>query len=234
MHEGPPATHETAAKTPRQVNADALQYSLLKPRRSRHALARASYALWRNEWFATLNELDGLSRLHSDDYTRQDEIGVLSLGDDCLSVTALRWIDLSVDADCEDSYFRPWPKQALAEVGARPVVLVNNLVIQREWRRASVQPLRTRPEGKQLPLAIVTMALAVRHALDSVGCAMGVARNDRAMNRVACLLGGEVIGNIVLHGIASDIILFRGDDISLRSSIVDWLWGCHYREPNAT
>src|SRR6187399_2742783 len=54
----------------RLLRADAIEFHLLKPRDSAHPLAAAAYEVWRNGWLATLREVNGGTRIHSDEFSR--------------------------------------------------------------------------------------------------------------------------------------------------------------------
>lgn len=211
-----------------RVSVERLDYHLFKPRSSKHALARAAYELWRDEWQATLRELEGVTRIHSDEFVRQDEVSVLSSAGQCVSVTALRWLDLSRATAREDSYFQSWPEEAVAELGTSIVVISSNTLVHPEWRGTLVEPF---PPHQATPLSFVTVALAIRRFLDSKARAViGVTRNDRSMNRVAAGVGARKIGQIKLHGIDSDLICIERADASPSGPVMDALWERRYHE----
>jgi hypothetical protein len=222
-------TQHTRRNSRSHVGVDRLDYHLFKPRSSKHALARAAYELWRDEWQATLRELEGVTRIHSDEFVRQDEISVLSSAGQCVSVTALRWLDLSRATAREDSYFQAWPEEALAELGTSIVAISSNTLVHPEWRGTRVEP--PFPTHQPTPLSFVTVALAIRRFLDSKACAViGVTRNDRSMNRVAAGVGARKIGQIKLHGIDSDLICIERAAASPSGPVMDAMWERRYQE----
>jgi hypothetical protein len=114
-----------------ELPIDAIEFHLFRPRTSRHPMLRAAYELWRTEWQATLGELDGITRLHSDEFARLDEIGVLSVGQQCISLTGLRWLDFSLPMAKEDSYFQHWPEDVMRRLGRGLICITSNVVIHR-------------------------------------------------------------------------------------------------------
>src|SRR5580704_8535273 len=74
-------SHASSDVAPRQrniVDTERLSYHLLRPQQSGPAdlpLLGLAYRCWSEIWTQTLAELDGITRLPSDDFTRQDEIG---------------------------------------------------------------------------------------------------------------------------------------------------------------
>src|SRR5215510_8573526 len=68
---------------PAAIAAQQLQYHLFIPRKTRDPVLNGAYELWRDVWQSTFLEADGVADLYSDEFTRQDEIGVLTVGAQC-------------------------------------------------------------------------------------------------------------------------------------------------------
>ena len=212
-----------------RLGVEALEYHLFKPRVSHHPLLLGAYELWRNGWQATL-EVKGVRRIHSDEFGRQDEIGVLSVKQRCISVVGLRWFDLSLAMDREDSYFLPWPKATLDSLRDNIIGVPSNLVVHPEWRRTVIEPASDRPEDA-VSLSLATLALAIQRFIDSPAeLFVGVARNDRSMNRVAAAIGGTQIGRITMHGEESDLICITRATATPQGPVVDTLWEQRFQE----
>ena len=47
---------------------------------------------------------------------------MLSIGQRCVSVTGLRWLDLSLPMAREDSYFTGWPEDVVQRLGTMGVI----------------------------------------------------------------------------------------------------------------
>lgn len=217
-------------KVCRVLSIDTLDFHLFKPRTSRHPLLRAAYELWRTEWLATLGELEGITRLHSDEFNRLDEVGVLSIGQRCISLIGLRWLDLSLPMAREDSYFQHWPDDVMQRISQRIVSITSNVVVHSDWRRAIIDPSAER-SGAPATVALTTVTLGFRRCMESPAeHVIAVTRNDRAMNRTAANAGAVTIGQIQVHGIDSDIILVTRDNAKTRGAVYDVLWSRRWQE----
>ncbi len=186
------------------IEPASLRYVLQTPRGDGRDLDLA-YATWRRVWTEALAELDGADRVFSDDFTRQDELGVLFHEDACVGMTAFRFVDFSVKQVQEDSYFAPWPasaRTALLGVGRR-VCIGSYLTVDAAWRGAR-GPLR----AKELLLT-----LAVERFLASYADVMaGTLRNNRGMNDLAYRLGARALAvDVQHHGVAVDLVAFHRD-----------------------
>lgn len=208
-----------------ELSIDSMEFHLFRPRTSRHPLLRAAYELWRSEWLATLGELDGVTRLHSDEFGRLDEVGVLSIGQRCISLIGLRWFDLSLRMAREDSYFQHWPQDVIERVARGIVATTSNVCVHSNYRRALIDPSPERT-GAPASLILSTVALGFRRCMESPAeHVVAVTRNDRSMNRVAAAAGAVKVGQIKLHGIDSDLILVTRDKVKTRGPVFDVLWG---------
>lgn len=208
----------------RTIAVDELQYHLVSPRPMRHPIIERAYALWREVWQSTLLELDGVAELSSDEFTRQDEIGVLMHGTRCVSVVGLRWIDLSLDMWRDDSYFKPWPRRPLADLGDRIIGISSNAVVHPDWRGTRVAP----PQGSSaepVRLAYLAVGLTVQRFFESAAeSSVAVTRNDRGMNRVCLALGAARMSGIELHGLETDVMHFPRSCVSEREPALAQLW----------
>jgi hypothetical protein len=207
----------------RMVPVTALDYHLFSP--SAHdPLLEQAYELWHDVWKATFEELDGATELFSDEFNRQDEIGVLASGGRCLSVTGIRWLDLSLARSRSDSYFRHWPGEVIEKLGRGLVLVTSNTVVHPDWRGSMIEPPR---ESAVEPsrLAFTTIAMSIRRLLASAAeSAAGLSRNDRAMDRVSTALGGVAIGRIRLHGEETNVMHFPRGLAKPEGPVVDDLW----------
>jgi len=207
----------------RAVRAEEIEYRLLNPRGPASAPLSAAYAVWHEVWLSTLRELDGLKQLGSDEFTRQDEVGVIMHGEECVSVTGIRWLDLSQRMFMEDSYFSTWPSHCLDALRGRAVGVSSNTVLALDWRGGRIEPT----SDSAIPMAIkeATISLSLRRFMDSSAeLFVGVARNNRSMERVANDLGGRRIGQIRLHGEDSDIMCWSRKDLLDLGPTVENLW----------
>jgi len=209
---------------PGVIPVEEIEYHLFVPQRAHDPLLESAYNVWRDGWRATLEELDGTTRLHSDEFARQDEVGVLSIGTRCLSVTGLRWLDLSLARSREDSYFQHWPSEAVAALGTAFVGITSNTIVHPESRRTLVAaPRGTSGDGTRL--AFATIALSVRRFVASPAeSIIALTRNDRAMDRAATALGATKLSQIYLHGVETDVIVVPRANARPHGPVVDDLW----------
>jgi hypothetical protein len=200
-------SHASSDVAPRQrniVDTERLSYHLLRPQQSGPAdlpLLGLAYRCWSEIWTQTLAELDGITRLPSDDFTRQDEIGALFHGWDCIGMTFFRWIDLANPIFKDDSYFTPWSPEALAKAtsqGTR-ICISSHFTVHSQWRNA-----------KGCSIKDVLGALIVERFLRSDCHALvGTMRNDHGMNRFTYRFGAKPVErNAVHHGVPVDLIAF--------------------------
>jgi hypothetical protein len=186
------------------VQPDLLSFHRLSPR---HAgvmdlpLLGAAYQCWSEVWKQTFTELEGRSVLFSDDFTRQDEIGALFHGYECIGLFFSRQVDLASPLVQDDSYFSVWPAEARRTAclhGSR-VWLSSNITIHPNWRKPA-----------NCSLASLICALIIeRFLISDADVLVGTMRNDRRMNSVTYGLGAKPLASDVIHhGVPVDLVAF--------------------------
>ncbi len=161
-----------------------------------------SYQMWHEVWVAALGELDGATDLKSDDFTRQQSVGVLFHNDQPIGSVFFSNVDLGLSMWRKDSYFAAWPEATMIELGQRyPNVLVCSYFTLSSGFRRGTQGFN----GKQL-----LSALAVEHFFNSRLPAMvGTMRVNRGMHTLCYdLHAAPLIQGLEMHGVAVDLILF--------------------------
>jgi hypothetical protein len=192
-------------KSPRPaIDPERLSYHLLRPREAGPAdvpVLGVAYECWRSVWKEFLLERDKAGYLPSDDFTRQDEIGVLFHGWECIGMTFHRRVDLSNAIYADDSCFRVWPRSVLdaACAAGKRLFIVGNLTVPPRWRNA-----------QNISVKRVVGALAIERYLKSdADTLVATMRNDRNMNKGAFELGFELIHEgVMLHGCPCDLVAF--------------------------
>ena len=221
-----PASEHTAIRATvghKTVAVEQLQFHLLSPRRYGVRLLDDAYELWRDVWRSTWQEAKGSTEIYSDEFTRQDEIGVLSLGSTPLSVTCMRWLDLSRALAIEDSYFKCWPHEAVTRVAGRQVCVGSNTAVHPEWRRTLIQPPGA--SGEPARLAFTAIALTVRRFVASPAQSLiALTRNDRSIDRILTALGSTTLARIQVCGIDTDVICVDREKATPATLVVDDLW----------
>jgi hypothetical protein len=187
------------------VDTAHLSYRLVRPASAsgveRWRLTEA-YRCWKTVWSDTLRELDNATRVFSDDFTRQEELGALFFHERCVGLTGFRWVDLSLEHHRNDSYFKAWPEYALGALSAAGsrICVGSNLTVLPEWRGPS----------RGFSVKAVLMGLAVKRFLASSADSMaGTMRNDRGMNGLVYHLGATPLAkDVIHHGVKVDLVVF--------------------------
>jgi hypothetical protein len=200
------------------VRPEALSYHRLKPREVGPAdvpLIGEAYRCWSDVWKQAFHELENTRELPSDDFTRQDEVGALFHGYQCIALSFFRWIDLSSPIDQDDSYFSVWPsgaREAACAQGSK-ICISSHFTIAAPWRRA-----------RGCSLKDVLAGLVVERFLVSDADAMvGTMRNDRGMNAMVYRSGFKpILENVIHHGVEVDLTaFFRNSCVRIPTSAVD-------------
>lgn len=203
------AAHDSSrVPSPRAlVRPEALSYHLLYPQAVGPAdvpLIGEAYRCWAEVWRETFAVLEGRSDIPSDDFTRQDEVGALFHGYECIALSFYRWVDLSNPIVRDDSYFSIWPSDVCDAACARGtrVCVSSNFTISAAFRRA---------EG--CSLKDVLGALVVERFLASqADTLVGTMRCDRGMSRLTDRLGfTKLREGVSHHGVDVDLVAFYRD-----------------------
>ncbi len=198
-----------------------VSHHLLQPRGPGSPALLNAYTTWRDGWLATFRELKAAEDLASDEFTRLDQISVLTTEGRCISVIGLRWLDLSLPMSLHDSYFRAWPQRVLDSLGTGLLCIGCNAMIAPDWRGTLVCP----PGADPVPLKDLTVRMSLRSFVASQARVyVAVARNDRGMDRVASDLGSRRMARIMMHGIESDICGWARSDVVDLGPLVEDLW----------
>jgi len=218
-----PSGSRLAASRPRIQLAE-LTYHLFDTRTARGPLFDRAYALWRDIWTATFRELKGVTRINSDEFMRQSEIGALVRGESCVSLTGMRWMDLSRPMAVDDSYFSIWPEKPLQRLAGAQICIGSQTVVAPEWRGSLLLPPASVPV-EPMSLTQATISMSLRRFVESKSSLfVGVTRNDRGIDRVAQALNGDRIATIPVHGLDSDIVLWTQGDVTDLGPLIGELW----------
>lgn len=214
-----PTRHQPSQIVPRAViKADALSYHMLEPRSVGPAdvpLIGEAYRCWSDVWKQAFFELESSRDLPSDDFTRQDEVGALFHGYECIALSFFRWVDSSSPVFRDDSYFSVWPaaaRDAACAEGSK-VCISSNFTVAAPWRRASGCGLKD----------VVVALLIERFLASDADALVGTVRNNRGMNSVVYRNGFKpIFENAVHHGVEVDLTAFyRSSCVRTPTSAVD-------------
>lgn len=101
------------------------------------ALYDQIYNCWHEVWSETLKELEGLPRLHSDTFTRQDLACGFFVDGVCKALTLFRYMDANHITMERDSYFANWSKEHIAKLASRGsnILVCSNFTIHPSVRK---------------------------------------------------------------------------------------------------
>jgi hypothetical protein len=186
------------------VRPEELSYHLLSPKNAGPAdvlLLGEAYRCWGEVWKDAFRELDNLQDLRSDDFSRQDEVGALFHGYECIGLSFFRWADLQSPVVRADSYFAPWPATAIdkAAVHGTSGCISSYFTIAAPWRRAS---------GCSLKDVLVSLIIE-RFLVSDADVLVGTLRNNRGINSMCYRNGFQSIEkDLVFHGVDVDLTAF--------------------------
>jgi hypothetical protein len=186
------------------LRPEVLSYHLLHPREAGPAdvpLLGEAYRCWSEVWRETFGELENRRNVTSDDFTRQDEVGALFHGYECIAMSFYRWLDLSSPVYRDDSYFAVWPEEtrdAACAEGSR-ICVSSNFTIGAPWRRA---------EGCSLKDVLGALVVE-RFLVSDAQTLVGTMRADRGMSRLTDRLGFKRLREgVIHHGVEVDLVAF--------------------------
>jgi hypothetical protein len=189
------------------IHPESLTYHLLRPKAAGPAdlaLVGEAYRCWSEVWQEAFAELENRRDVPSDDFSRQDEVGALFHGYECIGLTFYRWLDLSSPISRADSYFSVWPEEVrdAACVQGSQICVSSNFTIGAPWRRAGGCALKD-----------VLGALVVeRFLLSDADTLVGTMRADRGMSKMTDRLGFKRLrGGVIHHGVEVDLVAFYRD-----------------------
>lgn len=178
---------------------------------NRHSYNEA-YATWKLVWKQTLQELDGSDSLYSDHFTRQDYVVALYHGAKCIALCCFRRASLSRESDREDSWFKPWPNEALKEFGEEhgQGIVLSWLTIHPDYRRSiSVEHVKEFNVSDRLCELINQFLQNCK-----MDIAFGVTRNNRSVNKMSEYVGFKTYQqNAKHHGVDVDLITLEPADL---------------------
>lgn len=182
------------------------------------------YEFWHAHWLRTFGEVNGITRLHSDEFCRQSEVSALFLERDPVAVFLYDWFDLRNAAHLEHSYFSRFPDivlETLRQMEIAEVMIINYLAVAENWRRTQ----------NHVSLADVMMGLAVKRFVNSrFRYIVAYARNSRRTNDLMYNFGAvPVHQNLVAHREPSDFVLFDRHRLNFRvepavTDLIERLW----------
>jgi hypothetical protein len=161
------------------------------------------YDVWKSVWTKTLRDLDGAERLYSDDFTKQDEIIVLYFESKPVALVCHRFVDISLQMNQDDSYFKPWPKKAILSLqkDGNNIAIGSQITILPDFRK-------TVWDGIPLKELITALSLDTLRA-KPIDAITGVMRADKGMNDLFFRCGATaLLKNVTFHNVPVDLVAF--------------------------
>lgn len=174
------------------------------------ALYNAAYTLWRDIWFQTLRDLDGVDRLFSDGFTRNDFVTVISYLGTPVALCCFKKMSLRLPATLQDSWFAPWPPEFLAQLArdSETAIIPSWLTIHRDYRRSAGFGF--------LNLGLILAELiSVVTLYAGAAVAFGTPRKDRSVHGLVQQAGAvTAFENVLHHGVPVDLVCFFRDNLA--------------------
>jgi hypothetical protein len=168
-----------------------------------------AYRTYRSVWDETFRTIHGEAYVpQSNDFTRQDSIQALFVGETCAGLDCVRRIRLDNPADLDDSWLKPWPAEVLDSLAAGHAdALVNSyFTVHRDYRRHDA------PSGH--PVSYLLGCLSVLYQLETgVPLMLGMMRCDRSMNKLGDALGATTLRTTTYNGSETALVAFERERV---------------------
>lgn len=167
-----------------------------------------AYKCWHEVWLSTLQELDGISKVNSDDFLKQKYISaIFNENDECVGLALFNELNFDRSASRNDSYFNAWDNESIKTLCKdSPHVLVASYV--------TVNPkYRGQQEGFYVKDIIAELGVLLLKNISNSSVMSGTMRNNRGMNKVAIKTGATLIkSDVSFHGVLVDLVGFYKKD----------------------
>jgi hypothetical protein len=97
-----------------------------------------AYKCWRETWVGYQQEMNQDLLLHSDSFSRQDEVMAIFYQGECAALIFCREVNFNEDATIHDSYFDVWPEIAihkLCKQGSK-ILVFSQFTLQSKFRKS--------------------------------------------------------------------------------------------------
>lgn len=204
----------------------------LNPRELHHTYD-LSFKAWHETWEKTYQlDFHSTKKLPSDEFTRQDEILALFYAGECFALSFFSNVNMKDDTACLDSYFSPWPRNAIEGLCAHGtnVVICSQFTVCENFRGEGPTLL-----GKT-PWKMLLAGMVVKYFLNSGRDAMtGTMRVNKGMEKVSYKIGAVPIIQHLEYDAGEektlvDLVAFFQDNVletyrqNPYASILDSLW----------
>jgi hypothetical protein len=174
-----------------------------------HDSYNSAYQLWHKVWSETLNELDGVNKLFSNEFTRNDFVMAILSNKKAISLACYTAVDLKLDTRKNDSWFECWPKELLDDPARRP-----GLGVFASWFTVASE-FRKRQSHSEINIAQIMVEGFGKIVLeDGYNVGFGTSRNNRGVNKMLYNIGATKHGEAISHGCDVDLILIEPSHVN--------------------
>jgi hypothetical protein len=187
---------------------------------------RSAYETWKDCWYEVYRSIGKEHLAHSNAFTETDAVTALFYGDTCASLLLHKHVDLREPLWREDSYFAPWPAEALASLtkNGSNVLICSHYTVHKEFRKG----------GRfEFPFAVKDFiaGISFRYFLSTGAEAMtGNMRNAKGVQKSFYKWGATpLLTGVPCNGETSDLVGVFRDAVNLEadpllSPLVAQLW----------
>ncbi len=166
-----------------------------------------AYEAWLNTWLPEYKALDANAELHSDGFTRQDQVLTIWWQGHCVALTFFNVVSLSKLTGKMDSYFAPWPKAVVERLAALSdeTLVCSALTVNKPYQGQSIQ---------NFPIKDLLASASLQHLrMSAFPFMVGNMRNSRNANQLVYKFGAQLLQTVVCNGEPSDLVLFERDKL---------------------
>lgn len=164
---------------------------------------RATYEAWKEIWSEEYRLL-GKGDLHSDNFTRQDQILSITVDGQVAAISFYQESDLSTPMGQDDSWFADWPKELMDRLGTRDqrILVGSAFTVTKAFRGQKILGISV----KDLLAAALTHHLIEYMDYEYM---VGSMRNNRGTNKTVYKLGVTPLETVEVNGEPTDLVVFE-------------------------
>lgn len=182
-----------------------------------------TYQLWRRVWCKTLEELEGLTTLHSNEFTRHDFVKTLFYKDKAIAMICYSHADLSIESRRDDHWFKPWPDDLKQKLSKK---YPNSLLAA--WFCVTPELRKSKFISNIKPAKIILESLANLVVHENLDSCFGISRNERSVNKLTLSIGGTIYGESEYYNCEVNLFLIKPKEIKIQSktfsSLSNHIW----------
>ncbi|QLY23861.1 hypothetical protein [Bdellovibrio sp. KM01] len=165
-----------------------------------------AYETFKTTWSEEFSTIKGQAMvMPSNDFTRQDYIVALYKEDTCVALDCMREVSLKSYVQTQDSWFQPWQQKHFETFVAQgnDQALVNSYFTVHKDHRRTI-------EGGNINTAFLTGCLSVLYQVHlGFDLMLGMMRNNRSMNSLGKMWGGDALETVTHNGVPTDLFTFE-------------------------